>query len=559
MMKQTLSKSVSLLLLLFFLLGAMPKAAALTFPEFKIDITDKFTDAIFLAEVRKALGKSAAEPVYTTDVSKITELSVHHSSIYSLAGIEYFYGLEELNCHTNNLTSLDVSSNLKLKQLWCGNNNLTALDVSKNPLLARLDCGDNNLTSLDVSNNLNLKVLIFNKNSLSSLDVSKNPLLEYLNCEDNNLTSLDVSKNPNLQDLICRNNNLTVLDVSKNPLLESLYCQGNKLTALDVSKNTNLKRLACQNNYLPSENAIIGLNKSQLSYFTFDPPTPSAPQNLSAKPGDGTVALSWALPAYGGTSTITSFEVSDNGGTTWLTTGNTSSYTFTGLKNGQSYLFKVRALNSGGMGLEAEITAAPAETALPPASPIYGPASDWAIAELDQAAAAGLIPEILRGKDMRVSISREEFAELAVQLYEGTTGKTILVLNANPFTDTANYQILKAYQLGITAGTSETTFEPNTRITREQCATMLYRAIKAIAPNADYSTTGIPDFPDQAQIASWAVEGTKYMSKLGIILGDTRGYFMPKPLNAAHEASGYGMASREAAVLMAVRTFEAIQ
>lgn len=37
---------------------------------------------------------------------------------------------------------------------------------------------------------------------------------------------------------------------------------------------------------------------------------------------------------------------------------------------------------------------------------------------------------------------------------------------------------------------SLTTFSPNVLINREQCATMLSRAIKAIAPNADYRMTG---------------------------------------------------------------------
>ncbi|NLB29460.1 MAG: hypothetical protein GX823_04460 [Clostridiales bacterium] len=49
------------------------------------------------------------------------------------------------------------------------------------------------------------------------------------------------------------------------------------------------------------------------------------------------------------------------------------------------------------------------------------------------------------------------------------------------------------------------------------------------------------------------------MSKLGIILGGTGGYFMPKPLTPEHEATNYGMASREAAVLMTIRTFEKIK
>jgi hypothetical protein len=447
MMKKALKRLILLLLVLVFMLGAVPQAAALTLPELKVDITDKFTDANFLAAVRAFLGKGASDKVYTTDVSKITSLSVSKRAISSLAGIAYFRGLETLICNSNNLSSLDVS------------------------------------------NNTNLSII---------------------------------------------------------------GCADNKLTSLDVSKNTKLKSLLCSHNYLPSESAIIGLNKSQLVYFTFDPqtPTPSAPQNLSAKPGDGKVDLSWNLPVYGGTSAITSFEVSNNNWTTWITTGNTNNHTITGLKNGQSYTFRVRAVNSSGKGLEASVQLTPV------AQPFYQNASDWAVPELAKAYDAGLIPEILKGLDMKKPISREEFAELAVQLYETATGKRILVTDVNPFTDTTNHKVLKAYQVGITTGTSATTFSPHMLITREQCATMLYRAIKAILPNADYSTAGIPDFPDQEHIASWAVEETKYMAKLGIILGNEKGYFMPKPLNAAHEASGYGMASREAAVLMTIRTFE---
>lgn len=85
---------------------------------------------------------------------------------------------------------------------------------------------------------------------------------------------------------------------------------------------------------------------------------------------------------------------------------------------------------------------------------------------------------------------------------------------------------------------------------------MLYRTIKTIAPNADYSITSVLDFPDQKDIDSWAVEGTKYMSKLGIIKGDTKGNFMPKATTTAQQAAGYGTATREAAVLMSIRTYD---
>jgi hypothetical protein len=186
----------------------------------------------------------------------------------------------------------------------------------------------------------------------------------------------------------------------------------------------------------------------------------------------------------------------------------------------------------------------------------YSDASTWAESELKKANELGLIPDILKGVDMTKPITREEFCELAVLLYEKVTETAAAPASPNPFTDTTNSQILKAYALGITTGTSTTTFSPNTLINREQCAAMLFRAIKAIAPAADYSVAGIKDFPDQKDISSWAADATKYMSKLGIIKGDASGNFMPKATTTVQTAAGYGMATREAAILMTVRTYE---
>lgn len=191
-------------------------------------------------------------------------------------------------------------------------------------------------------------------------------------------------------------------------------------------------------------------------------------------------------------------------------------------------------------------------------TPSWSNASTWATEELQNASELGLIPDILKGADMTKPITREEFCELAVLLYEKVTETAAAPASPNPFTDTTNSQILKAYALGITTGTSATTFSPKTLINREQCAAMLYRSIKAIAPNADYSIAGVNDFPDQKDISSWAVDATKFMSKIGIIKGDTSGNFMPKATTTAQTAAGYGMATREAAVLMTVRSFEKV-
>lgn len=186
----------------------------------------------------------------------------------------------------------------------------------------------------------------------------------------------------------------------------------------------------------------------------------------------------------------------------------------------------------------------------------YSNASDWAKPELQKAIDAGLIPDILKGADMTKPITREEFAELSVRLFEKVTAKASQPVSPNPFMDTTNSQILKAYNLGITAGTSATTFDPKILINREQCAAMLFRAIKAIKPDGNYSIEGIKDFPDQKHISSWAVESTKYMSKIGIITGDSKGNFMPKATTTAQEAAGYGMATREQAIALSMRTYE---
>lgn len=180
----------------------------------------------------------------------------------------------------------------------------------------------------------------------------------------------------------------------------------------------------------------------------------------------------------------------------------------------------------------------------------------WALTEIQNASDAGLIPDILKGKDLTLPINREEFCELSVLLYETTTGNVSTAYSPNPFTDTTNTQILKAYALGITNGTTPTLFSPEALISREQCAAMLFRTMQAIVPEGDFSTTGVADFADQKYISAYAVQATKYMSHKGIIKGDNNGNFMPKGTTSSQKAANYGMATREQAIIMANRIYD---
>lgn len=190
--------------------------------------------------------------------------------------------------------------------------------------------------------------------------------------------------------------------------------------------------------------------------------------------------------------------------------------------------------------------------------PAWTGASKWATPELEKASEMGLIPDILKGQDMTKNITREEFAEVSLLMYEKASGITNTTpVSPNPFIDTKNPQILKAFKLGIAKGVSATEFLPMDLINREQVAAMLARTIRIIAPNADYSTAGAPTFADKSDISGWALNDCLYMSKIGIIKG-TDGKFMPKAISDAQKAVGYANTSREQALAMSVRSVNKI-
>ena len=140
---------------------------------------------------------------------------IGNGKITSLAGIEYFTGLEELECSFCAVKELDISQNTALTHLQCAYNNLTKLDVSSCAKLQNLNCSGNNLSALDVSGCTGLITLSCSANKITALDVSKCASLDLLNCSQNNLTELDLSKNTGLTNLVIFGNKLKKIDVSK--------------------------------------------------------------------------------------------------------------------------------------------------------------------------------------------------------------------------------------------------------------------------------------------------------------------------------------------------------
>ena len=94
---------------------------------------------------------------------------------------------------------------------------------------------------------------------------------------------------------------------------------------------------------------------------------PTAPQNLTATAGNGRVRLDWTTPTSDGGNPITHYELRLKAGNllvpTWATVPNsdvnTTAHSVTGLHNGTTYIFELRAATATLKGETASVTATP--------------------------------------------------------------------------------------------------------------------------------------------------------------------------------------------------------
>lgn len=178
--------------------------------------------------------------------------------------------------------------------------------------------------------------------------------------------------------------------------------------------------------------------------------------------------------------------------------------------------------------------------------------SEWAKNDLERA--ANLIPQSLNGKDLTERITREEFSGVAVKLYEALANKRIEPVKKNPLADTSSDDVLKAYGAGIVKGITETAFEPNKFLSREEAAVMLTRAYMSAMKIKELPEYEKNVFDDDEYISDWAKKSVYYMAANGIINGIDKTHFAPKYKSG--ETEDYGGATREQAIIMSLRTYE---
>ena len=149
---------------------------------------------------------------------------------------------------------------------------------------------------------------------------------------------------------------------------------------------------------------------------------------------------------------------------------------------------------------------------------------NWAHAGIDYCVANGLMSGI--GNDLfgpKLTTTRAQIVQILYNL-QGSPK----VSGATPFTDLTNdwYKdaVLWAYQTGVVAGTSATTFEPDRPVTREQIAVILMEYMtRVLKLERTWKPADLSVFPDAGSVSSWAKDALADAVALGLISGASNG------------------------------------
>ncbi len=134
-------------------------------------------------------------------------------------------------------------------------------------------------------------------------------------------------------------------------------------------------------------------------------------------------------------------------------------------------------------------------------------------------------------------ITRADFTCLLVRtlnLTDNSQGK-------NPFKDISSakpyyHEVLTAANAGLVSGLSDSRFAPDEKITREQMAAMITRALTYKKLSGSSNKEVLKGFSDQSRIASWARESVATVVNSGLIGGRANKLFAPKAFTTRAEA-----------------------
>lgn len=136
------------------------------------------------------------------------------------------------------------------------------------------------------------------------------------------------------------------------------------------------------------------------------------------------------------------------------------------------------------------------------------------------------------------SMTRAMFVTVLAKIAEANVSSApdagFMDVPQNWYTDYVNW----AFDNGYVAGTSDTTFEPNKAINRQQIAVILRNYLQIENISLPPASDAVSSFKDAAQVDSWAEQAVDVVRSLGLMAGDDEGYFHPaQNLTRAEAAS----------------------
>ncbi len=130
--------------------------------------------------------------------------------------------------------------------------------------------------------------------------------------------------------------------------------------------------------------------------------------------------------------------------------------------------------------------------------------SKWAEDEVTRALCDNLVDEQLLGNDYTLTATRQQVASIATRLIKEMTGKDANGVKLNLFAD-------------IVGGN----LDMNAAVTRQEMATLIYRAMRYIEKNSEYTYTeydsNLDAYTDSQQIKPWAKEPMAFMEALELV------------------------------------------
>ena len=493
--------------------------------------------------------------------------------------------LEYLGVNDNPITELNLHPLSNLQELSCYKMKLTKLDVSRCTELRRLYCNDNQIETLDLRSNKKLETLQCQNNRLSWLDLSSNTALDprYVDCSGN---VYDIKVDENLQykvypDLPCygategtyftaaRASDWTGGTVSKVDGWDVLTLDNRDVKEVTYKYDTGNAKIGkvafTLKTEVPAKYITISFDpnggtgtmkpmrvKAGVGYTlpecTFTPPEgkefagwlavngnvypaghdvfSTYDQSLKATWKDKEVAeVTISFDPNGGTGTMQPMKVKSGENFTLpeCTFTPPEGKEFAGwlAANGTVYPAGDIAFSTTDSVLKATWK----DTAEVDVTQMFTDVTkNWAYPGIQYCVTHQLMSGI--GNDLfgpKLTTTRAQIVQILYNL-EGEPK----VSGTTPFTDLTQdwYQdaVLWAYQTGVVAGTSSTTFEPDRPVTREQIAVILMEYVtRVLKLERTWTPADLSIFPDAGSVSDWAKDALADAVALGLISGASNG------------------------------------